>query len=535
MARIPAGFVVDIDGIRMDGPIGYAPYGPPRPSPEDVIRLAEREWGPEIARVVRDWVRDGANGGDRAQLQAQLRAYVEAFQQLKKQAAPYAVVTAVRKTKAVINVMGKTLEVELPKDKAIRAGMTVRLVGDTMQILDVVDDVEASGEVATVTRVASDRLCEIDRAGTTRAIAYSGALEEGDRVVLDPTGSVAVANIGKPPTENVLTEATGVTWDDIGGLEEAKRQMREAVESPTKHADLLARYGKKPIRGVMLYGPPGCGKTMLGKAAATAMAELHGAAAAGAFFYVKGPSLLNMYVGNSEENVRKLFAQARRHRKKTGHAAIIFLDEADAILGRRGDGRGLTSTLVPAFLAEMDGLEDSGALVLLATNRPDSLDAAVVRDGRIDRRIKVTRPGRGDARAIVERLLRSRPLSVDVEEAAEATIGTLYDKSLALYRIRKHSSVGDGVPMTLGDVVNGAMLAGIVDRATSSAMHREIAGGEEGLTLADLRGAVTDTHRQALDVDHSNEIAEFVEGWEHEVCAITRANGARVRTAPNAN
>lgn len=495
---------------------------------EEILYRVSAMFGPSCAESVRNVLMGGGDTSDREALQRQLKQYAEAFQKLQKQASPYAFVTATRKDKVVLNVMGKTVEVERPDGKDVRPGMTVKVVADTFQILDVVTDVAASGEVATVSRVCSPTLCEIDRAGTTRAVAYSGPLEEGDRVVLDPSGSVAVANIGKPPNENVVAEATGVTWDDIGGLEEAKRMMREAVESPTKHAALMARYGKRPIRGVLLYGAPGCGKTMLCKAAATAMAELHGNAAAGAFFYVKGPALLNMYVGNSEENVRKLFAQARRHKARTGHSAIIFIDEADAILGKRGDGRGLSSTIVPAFLAEMDGLEDSGALVVLATNRPDTLDPAVVRDGRIDRRIKVTRPSREDARAIVSRLLTSRPTATDQETLVTATIDALYDKSLALYHVRKHTTVNQGVPMTLGHIVNGAMLAGIVDRATSEAMHRELSGAAGGVTDADMREAVRSTFRQAQDIDHTEEVAEFIEGWESEVCGIAKAGKLRV-------
>ncbi len=313
--------------------------------------------------------------------------------------------------------------------------------------------------------------------------------------------------------------------------------IREAVESPTKHAALLARFGKKPIRGVLLYGPPGFGKTLLGKAAATALAELHGDAAAGAFFYVKGPSMLNMFVGNSEENVRKLFAQARRHRKKTGHAAIIMIDEADAILGKRSDGRTLSTTMVPAFLAEMDGLEDSGALVILATNLPNSLDPAIVRDGRIDRRIKVGRPSRADAVSIVERLLQSRPLALNAAEAAELAVDSLYDKSHVLYRVKKHSSVGDGVPLTLGHIINGASLAGLVDRATSMAMHRAIGGAadEDLVTASDLTAAARETFRQAQDVDHTAELLEFIEGWEHEVCSISKASGRVVKVSSTAN
>lgn len=470
-------------------------------------------------------------------LRAQLKKYSDVLQALQKEAAPYATVIAMRKDRVVLAVGGRSVEVSRGDMVGLRPGQTVKVHHETLQILELVDDLPPAGEIFPVVRVSSSTMCEIERTGSVRAISYYGTVEEGDRVVVDPTGSVVVANLGKAPNDATFGEATGVTWDDIGGLEEAKRHLREAVEAPTKHGALLARYGKKPIRGVMLSGPPGCGKTMLGKAAATALAEMHGNAAAGAFFYVKGPELLNMYVGNSESNVRNLFVAARRHKKQTGHPAIIFLDEADAILGKRSAGmhgmNTLSATMVPAFLAEMDGLQDSGALVLLATNRPDTLDPAVVRDGRIDRRIKVTRPTRDDARQILSRTLSRAPLAVGLDETAEATVEALYDKALVLYHVKKHSSVGAGVPLTLGHIVSGAMCAGIVDRATSNAMHRELAGGEPNVGVGDVQAAVTQTFREALDVNHADEIAEFCEGWESEICGVSRASRGSVVSEAN--
>lgn len=479
------------------------------------------------------------------QLETKLKEYVAAFELLKKQAHPYASVLSVRGDKVVLLSNGKSVEVEKPKQKdgqkPLGPGATVSIVADTMQIFEVIEDGNvATGEVCQVSRVvpAANGMaptCEIERAGTSRAVTFDGVVEEGDRVVLDQAGMVVVANLGKAESDCVVSEATGVTWDDIGGLTDAKRQLREAIEAPTKHSDMMRRYRKKPIKGVLLHGSPGCGKTMLGKAAATALAELHGNAAAGAFFYVKGPELLNMYVGNSEASVRKLFDTARRHKKKYGHAAIIFIDEADAILGKRDTrfSSALSSTLVPAFLAEMDGLEDSGALVLLATNRPNTLDSAIVRDGRVDRRIRVTRPDKEDARAILLTHLRERPLVMPEPEAADIISEALYDTKLGLYTVQKIGDKGSA-RLCLGHIVSGAMLAGIVDRATSVAMQRELGGGDAGVQPGDLRAAVHETYEQARDVNHDEEIAEFCEGWEHQVekvNRISRKTGPASKTA----
>jgi proteasome ATPase len=477
------------------------------------------------------------------QLQAKLKEYVDVFEKLKKQARAHATVLRVRPEKVVLLFGNAVLEVEHPKLKndepALAAGDTVSVVGDTKQIFEVVRDCAvAAGEVCQVTRVVKFKAgaaptCEVDRAGTSRAVTYDGVVEEGDRVVLDQAGMVVVSNLGKPPNECVVAEPTGVCWDDVGGLEEAKRQLREAIEAPTKMAGLLAKYRKKAIKGVLLYGPPGCGKTMLGKAAATALADLHGDAAAGAFFYVKGPELLNMYVGNSEAGVRKLFDAARRHKKKTGFPSIVFIDEADAILGKRASilTSALSATMVPAFLAEMDGLEDSGALVLLATNRPNTLDPAVVRDGRIDRRIRIARPGKAESREILLKHLRGRPLAMSEAEAADALVERVFDeRHVVAVLVRAQITIGgpdQGIEksdehFTLGHMASGALLAGVVERAASLAIEREFAGGEANILERDLSAAVAESCESLRDVNHDDDVADFIEGREKEFEKIRR-------------
>jgi proteasome-associated ATPase len=271
---------------------------------------------------------------------------------------------------------------------------------------------------------------------------------------------------------------------------------------------------------------------MLGKAAATALAELHGKVGGG-YFYVKGPELLNMYVGNTEASIRRLFENARRHKKKAGHPAIVFIDEADSILGKRsGMGLTLSSTIVPAFLAEMDGLTESAALVLLATNRPDVLDPAVVRDGRIDRRVRVGRPSREDALEIAGKHLERVPLDVAAgEDAASVLVDALFDPNLVLYRVKRQSSVGKGSAFTLGHAVSGAMLAGVVQRAVSMACDADRPVGEE-----DLRAAVRESYEQQKDMNHEDELVDFMGDWIGEVQEVRRERGGgAVRVAAGAN
>lgn len=409
-------------------------------------------------------------------------------------------------------------------------GAIVRLRADNPAIVAVVKNPVALGEVLLVRRVIDERQAEVDVGGRAKAvlIAVKGGVKAADRVLLDLTGSSIIKNLGAGDNARVFTGATGVSWDDIGGLEDVKRELREAIEEPIRERGIYARYGRKPTRGILLYGPPGCGKTMLGKAAATALAETHGASArATGFQYVKGPELLNKFVGASEENIRAVFAGARAHRAREGYPAIVFIDEADALMGRRGAGRfdGMERTIVPQFLAEMDGLEDAGAMVLLATNRADSLDPAIVRDGRIDRKIHVRRPNEREAEAIFAQHLRGRPTAKRHSEAslaAEAARGLFLDLH-ALYMVRTKS--GSDRRFALRELVNGAMIAGIVERATQRAIRREIAGdAPRGIAPDDIVASVEATVEENRGLEHAAELAEFV-GAIGDAIEVARVKG----------
>jgi proteasome-associated ATPase len=280
---------------------------------------------------------------------------------------------------------------------------------------------------------------------------------------------------------------------------------------------------------VLLHGPSGCGKSLLGKAVASAVAAPHGGKGAqSAFIYVKGPEIIERWVGSSEANVRALFDQARQHRRKHGYPAVIFIDEAEAVLGHRGGGMHLSSggtmsqTVVPAFLAEMDGLEESSAFVLLATNLPTALDPAVVRDGRIDRKIHVGRPDRDTARDIFALHLRGRP--GPTKALAEAGADALYDPARVMFHLVMQS--GAEVPIALSDVASGAMIEGVVGRATQSAIRRELETGKAGkLSAEDLAEAVARTQDEVADLDHTATLAEA----GHDV---SKARG--IRRAPRA-
>lgn len=345
-----------------------------------------------------------------------------------------------------------------------------------------------------IDKISADKKhCFIKKGETELRISAVEDLVRGDEVLLHPKTMQIVERLGKPPlvASRFAQEMVGINvhWDDIGGLDDAKAALQEAIEIPVKHADLMRMFAIRGIKGILLAGPPGCGKTMLGKACATSLATLHGSKGSNSgFLYVKGPEILDKYVGNSEQTIRDLFWDARRHKEEYGYPAIIFLDEADAILSGRGHGWAINSTIVPAFLAEMDGMDESGAIVLIATNRPEVLDSAVIRDGRVDRKIVVTRPSENVAREILRLNLKKVPLSEKLDEDQKIVYReNIIDKMIGVF-YSFETRVKEG--LLLRDTINGAMLAGSIQLAASIAMRRAITGSMDGVTEQDCLHAI---------------------------------------------
>ena len=427
--------------------------------------------------------------------------------------------------KALISVSQQLVEVALPSEpyvKYIAVGSCVRVQVDSLAILGTVPGDDITADVAVVRTEGKKGECEVDYHGNVRVIRYGGkAPEAGDRVMVDGTCNVMLRNLGADTSKFSFQGETGVTWDDVGGLHEAKLDMQEAIELPHLHPDLYKAYGKKPVRGVMLYGPAGCGKTLLAKATATSMGKTHGASASRTgFIYVKGPELLDKFVGQTEAQIRSLFARGREHFRKHGYPAVLFIDEADAILGKRGArlNMGTETTVVPQFLSEMDGLDESGCIVLLATNRPDTLDPAVTRDGRIDRKVRVTRPDRDGAEEIFRLHLRNKPLAHgSLESMACKAADAMFNPGYELYEVvMKDKSTKS---FTLGNLVNGAMIAGLIDNASTAALRRDIkkGGKARGISIEDLSVAAEKLFIQNQHTNHETELEEFCEPFEGEV------------------
>lgn len=356
-------------------------------------------------------------------------------------------------------VGSEVLQIAHPAIKPpLAAGDEVSLTSETNQFIQKLDYSDC-GQVAVVRRVIDKTFCEVDFGGQSRYTMMNGkSLEIGDEVLVDNTGTIVLKKISDATKQQFEFHGnTGITWNDIGGLQDAKAALQECVELPFAFPDLFKWYNKKPMKGVELYGPPGCGKTMLAKALVTSLRNRTKASDDG-FFYVKGPEILDPYVGVAEANVRKLFAKGRLHKKKHGVPGVLFVDEADAILGKRGTGisSDMEKTIVPTFLAEMDGLDDFSVVVILATNRNDILDPAIVRPGRVNRAIKVGRPNEDESRAIFELYLSKVPMAKQtttaVTFAARNAAKLLFSGENVIYEITRKGGITE--KFTLGHLAS---------------------------------------------------------------------------------
>lgn len=374
---------------------------------------------------------------------------------------------------------------------------------------------DRGGPVAKVTEVlADDRLRVGMEHGIQSVVLQRGSdlekagIKAGDEVRVDANYRVALEVLSHSKADDYYLDAVPeLPWEKVGGQEEALAAIKDAVELPLLHAELFARFRHQTPKGFLLYGPPGCGKTLIGKATAynltARLQEKSGAPVRECFMHIKGPEILNMWVGESERIVREIFATAREKRRN-GFMPFLFIDEAESVLGTRRASRysNILSTLVPMFCAEMDGIESlNDVVIILASNRADLIDPAILRPGRIDRKIKVNRPDREGAREIYKIYLTA-DLPYDPKLAAasgggsagivERLADTLVEWQFARREENRFLEVtlrsGKKEVLYRGDLVSGAIIASIVERAKALAIKRAIAtGGPEGISEADLR------------------------------------------------
>lgn len=355
-------------------------------------------------------------------------------------------------------------------------GDLVRVHQETGQILGVIATNLPIGKQSTVEKI-DGKFARIEENGSSRYVSIGKTKpKEGDLIALDPFNLV-ISKILERDAKIDSRQIGKVAWDEICGHDEAKGHLRAAIEYPLQYGALYKKYDKRPAKGVLLYGPPGCGKTLLAKAAATAAATSKGKVG---FRDIKGPEILTPYVGETERKVRELFLWAKEHKRNHSHPAVVFIDEAESLLSKRGSGisSDMERTIVPAFLTEMDGLDESGAFVILATNRPDILDSAIVREGRIDRAIEIKRPNEEESRQIFQLYLQKGPIASDV--TCEGLSHICAEAVFANQRLKER--------------VSGALISTIVEETKQIALARDIAANAttpSGITLADANAAIS--------------------------------------------
>lgn len=368
----------------------------------------------------------------------------------------------------------------------------------------------------------------------------------GDEVRLELTGRVAVEHVPQSEVKDYFVEdVPEVPWTSIGGQEEALKLVRETLELPLVYPDLFAKFDKKPVKGILLYGPPGCGKTLIGKAIAFNLAkdysERMGRPVREYFMHISGPKILNMWLGETERMVREIFETARK-RAKEGRLVVIFMDEAEAILRTRSSGRWLniSNTVVPQFCAEMDGLiQMENVVLVLTSNRPDYIDPAILRPERIDRKVKIRRPDRAAAKQILTIYIHSG-LPADPEliaqhdgEPACARLALIEGALQHLWREEKGTEFlnlyrrdGSNEILHFHHLVSGALLKSIVDRAKDFAIQRAIGEPtvDHGIRLQDMFDAIDAEFRE-------NEIfpkTDVMEDW-HKLIDVDPETVANIR------
>ncbi len=412
--------------------------------------------------------------------------------------------------------------------KALEVGQEV-LLNESYNIIDV-RDFDPVGEVVAVKEALGDgRLLVLGRADEERVVEIGAPLggenlRAGDHVRIEPKTGLVLEKLIRPEVEElVLEEVPDVTYAEIGGLEDQIETIQDAVELPYLYKERFQDYSLPPPKGVLLYGPPGCGKTLIAKAVANSLAKAVGEKEGDAdvrsyFLNIKGPELLNKYVGETERQIRLIFQRAKE-KSDEGVPVIVFFDEMDSLFRTRGTGvsSDVESTIVPQLLSELDGVESlKNVIVIGASNREDLIDPAILRPGRLDVKVKIDRPGPDAAKKIFNIYLHTGlPYAQDAVDANGGEVGNMIEGMIDRVVERMYAESeenrflevtyanGDREVLFFKDFASGAMVENIVRRAKKDAIKREIAGDAPGLREEYLVDAIVQEFREHEDLPNT--------------------------------
>src|SRR3984893_11730850 len=389
---------------------------------------------------------------------------------------------------------------------------------------------EISGEVVTYKELLGDgtRALIVGRADEERVCELADTLighklRAGDHLLMETRSGLLVERLPRPEVEElILEEVPDVTYDDVGGLDDQIDQIQDAVELPYLYSELFAEHNLQPPKGILLYGPPGCGKTLIAKAVAnslaTRVAEKTGNEKTRSYFLnIKGPELLNKYVGETERQIRLIFQRARE-KSEEGVPVIVFFDEMDSLFRTRGTGisSDIETTIVPQLLAEIDGVESlKNVIVIGASNREDLIDPAILRPGRLDVKIKIERPDEASATQIFTRYLTAaQPIAESeakahgtaaaaVPEMIEAAVEHMYADDDDNRFLEVTYQNGDKEILFFKDFASGAMIENIVRRAKKLSIKRQIGGGSKGISTQDMLDSIKQEFREHEDLPNT--------------------------------